>query len=450
MTDTLDYIEDTIVAIATPPGTGGVGVVRISGPKTEQIARAMLGCLPKARYATLKKFIDPEGNVTDSGIALWFPAPDSFTGEAVLELHGHGGPEVMSLLVTTAVELGARRAIAGEFSKRAFLNGKLDLAQAESIVDLINSGSAQGVRAAHRTLTGVFSAAIHDLAKRLTELRSHVEAAIDFPEEEIDFLADSDLLEKIEECETHFKELKRQMRLGRLFTNGVEIVIVGRPNTGKSSLLNTLSGEDSAIVTEFAGTTRDILREKLNIDGLLVELVDTAGLRESAGPIEAEGIRRATIALQDADIVLWMQDATCKDEQDLNEPLPDGIPVVVLRNKVDLTGDNSGQVSTEPVVLNISAKTGAGIDDLRNVIVTLVGYTDQGEGAFTARQRHVDALTESAEHFTHGYEVLKKEKAGELMAEELRLSHQALGKITGECTSDDLLGEIFSQFCIGK
>ena len=450
MAGTLDYIEDTIVAIATPSGTGGVGIVRISGPKTETIARTMLGCLPKPRYATVNDFADPDGLVTDSGIAIWFPGQESFTGEPVLELHGHGGPKVMSVLVDTAVKLGARRAISGEFSKRAFLNGKLDLAQAEAIADLINSSTTQAVRAAHRTLTGAFSTAVRDLVTRLLQLRLHVEAAIDFPEEEIDFLSDEGLLEKIDECKIAFSRLERQTSAGRLLRNGLQVVIVGEPNVGKSSLLNVLSGEDSAIVTEFAGTTRDILREQIDIGGLSVELVDTAGLRENANPIEAEGIRRAAGALQNADMVLWMQDATSEDKYVLGEAVPAGVPIVVLRNKIDLTGEKAGRVSEEPLVLNLSAKSCAGIDAVRNTISNVSGYADQGEGAFTARQRHLDALRKSAHHFSHGCKVLERSKAGELLAEDLRLAQESLNVITGEVTSDDLLGQIFAEFCVGK
>jgi tRNA modification GTPase len=309
MSETPAYIEDTIVAAATPPGKGGIGIVRISGPATEEIARRVLGGLPKARFATTTKFRAADGAAIDTGIALYFPAPDSFTGESVLELQGHGGPVVMSLLIDAVVEMGARRAQPGEFSKRAFLNGKLDLVQAEAVADLIDSGTARGARAALRSLAGTFSKAVEELQEQLTRLRLHVEAAIDFPEEEIDFLDDVNLHKQIEKCAAALASLQNQTRIGSVLRDGFRIVIVGKPNAGKSSLLNALSGQDAAIVTEVAGTTRDILRESIDIDGLMVELVDTAGLRDDPDMIEAEGIRRARAALKNADAILWIQDA---------------------------------------------------------------------------------------------------------------------------------------------
>ena len=330
------------------------------------------------------------------------------------------------------------------------MNDKLDLAQAEAVADLISSGTEQAARAALRSLSGAFSESVDALAEQLIQLRTHVEAAIDFPEEEIDFLADAKLLERIEHCEEMFATLSQQAGVGRVLREGYRVVIVGKPNAGKSSLLNCLSGEDAAIVTGFAGTTRDILREQINIDGLAVEIVDTAGLRDDPDRIEEEGIRRAREAMGSADAVLWIQDASKTDDGDAGEEMPEGVPVVVVRNKIDLTGEAPGKASAGDHVINLSAKEGTGIDALRQELRTLAGYRDLGEGALTARRRHVDALTRAAAHFASGRQALEQTRAGELMAEELRLAHQALGEITGETSSDDLLGKIFSEFCIGK
>lgn len=447
------YVHDTIVAAATPPGTGGIGIVRISGAGVLQIARRMLRALPPPRVATLGPFKDAAGAVIDTGLALYFPAPGSFTGEPVLELHGHGGPVVVALLIDAAVTLGARRAEPGEFSKRAFLNGKLDLAQAEAIADLIGVGTAQAARAALRSLSGAFSGAVNALQDRLTTLRLHVEAAIDFPEEETDFLSDETLRRRIEDCAAAFDSLRERARAGRLLRDGYRAIIIGRPNAGKSSLLNLLSGQDAAIVTEVAGTTRDILREQIEIDGLQVELIDTAGLRDNPDQIEAEGIRRAREAVKNADAILWIQDASATAQESLEtlgQDLPADVPVLVLRNKIDLTGETAGLQDGHTPPINISAKTGAGSDALRRQIRALAGHKDLGEGAFTARQRHIDALSRARQHFQTGREALEANKAGELLAEELRLAQQALGEITGAVTSDELLGKIFTEFCIGK
>ncbi len=438
---------DTIVAAATPPGVGGIGIVRVSGDQVEVIARAVLGSLPEPRTASRKTFRNESGQKLDAGVALYFPAPASFTGESVLELHGHGGPLVMSSIVEAVVEMGARRAEAGEFSKRAFLNNKLDLVQAEAIADLINAGTSQAARAALRSLTGAFSNAVKALAEQLIRVRIHVEAAIDFPEEEIDFLSDDLLLRRLDECADAFALLKEQAGHGRVLRDGFQIVIVGKPNVGKSSLLNLLSGQDAAIVTEVAGTTRDILREQIDIDGLAVELVDTAGLREDPDRVEAEGIRRARKAMQSADAVLWIQDATETVEAELNETVPAGVPVTVVRNKIDLCESQPTMVDG---VIGLSAKTGDGLPALRQHIRKLAGYENMGEGAFTARKRHLHALDRAAMHFATGRTALEETRAGELLAEELRLSHRALGEITGAVSSDDLLGRIFSEFCIGK
>ena len=441
---------DTIVAAATPPGVGGVGVVRVSGPRVEEIARQMIGELPVARFATAATFRNASGEDLDSGLALYFPGPASFTGESVLELQGHGGPVVMSMLIDAALELGARMAEPGEFTKRAFLNDKLDLAQAEAIADLIGSGTAQAARAALHSLSGAFSAAVDDLAEKLVRLRMYVEAAIDFPEEEIDFLGDEQLQASLKDCAATFADLQRNAKLGRVLRDGYRVVIVGKPNAGKSSLLNRLSGEDAAIVTEVAGTTRDILREQINIDGLAVELIDTAGLRDDPDRIEEEGIRRAREALKSADAVLWIQDANETPEQQIDEEIPGGTEVIIVRNKIDMTGEKPGLAADGSGTVRLSAKTGDGIEALHECLRAAAGYRNLGEGAFTSRKRHIDALRRAAKHFATGKAALEDMKAGELLAEELRLAQEALGEITGAVSSDDLLGRIFSEFCIGK
>jgi len=443
-------MTDTIVAPATPPGTGGVGIVRISGSMVEEVARNMLGSLPEPRIATYARFHDAAGRELDAGIALFFPAPGSFTGEPVLELQGHGGPVVVAMLVEAAVELGARRAEPGEFTQRAFLNDKLDLAQAEAVADLIGSSTQQAARAALRSLSGAFSGRVDVLAEHLARLRMHVEAAIDFPEEEVDFLADAKLLAGLDDCAAEFAALQRSAGSGRVLRDGYRVVIVGKPNAGKSSLLNYLSGEETAIVTEVAGTTRDILREQINIGGLAVELVDTAGLRDDPDRVEEEGIRRARKAMSNADAVLWIQDAGAGSDGELDAGVPGDIPVTIIRNKIDTTGEQPGADPGDPYVVRLSATTGVGVDALRERLRSLAGYKDLGEGAFTARQRHIDALQRAARHFATGQKALDDARAGELLAEELRLAHDALGEITGAVSSDDLLGMIFSEFCIGK
>jgi tRNA modification GTPase len=453
VSDKPDYLRDTIVAMATPPGVGGIGIVRISGPEVPTIARKMLGSLPTPREAVLKEFCDATGEPIDTGLALYFPEPASFTGESVLELHGHGGLVVMALLIDAAVTLGSRRAQPGEFSKRAFLNDKLDLPQAEAIADLIGSGTTKAARAALRSLSGVFSAMVDSLQQRLIRLRLQVEAAIDFPEEEIDFLSEKQLMIRIDDCDAAFAALRQEVHAGRVLRDGYQAIIVGRPNVGKSSLLNLLSGQEAAIVTEVAGTTRDILRETIDINGLLVELIDTAGLRDHPDQIEAEGIRRAQQAINSADVILWIQDASAQKSESLvtlSEELPANVPVVAIRNKIDLTEENPGLQNDRPLALNISAKTGVGIDILRQQILKLAGYQDQGEGAFTARRRHIDALRRAEKHFQAGRKKLEESRAGELLAEELRLAQEALSEITGSFSSDELLGKIFSDFCIGK
>ena len=442
-----DYVADTIVAPATPAGTGGVSVIRLSGPAVEAIAETMLGRLPAPRQAELHTFSHPTGDAIDVGIALYFPGPASFTGESVLELHGHGGPMVVADIVDAALALGARRAEAGEFAQRAFLNGKLDLAQAEAIADLIESGTSQAARAALRSLNGVFSIAVDELATQLLELRTYVEAAIDFPEEEIDFLSDSALKQRLDTARDAFATILDKARTGRLLRDGFQVVIVGRPNAGKSSLMNTLSGEDTAIVTAIAGTTRDILRERIDLDGLAIELVDTAGLRDDPDVVEAEGIRRAREALQSADAAICLVDASGEETELTEAELPDGLPRLLVRNKIDLTDEVAGSAGD---AINVSIRNGQGLDALKSALKNLAGFAGTSVGSFSARQRHVDALVRARDHFAAGVARLTSDRAGELLAEELRLAHSALGEITGEVTSDDLLGEIFSSFCIGK
>jgi tRNA modification GTPase len=442
---------DTICAIATAAGTGGLGIVRVSGPDVPRVSRALTGRLPEARFATLSDFKDNRGRVIDTGIMLYFPAPHSFTGEHVLELQGHGGPFILQRVLQRVLELGVRMARPGEFSERAFLNDKLDLVQAEAIADLIESGSDAAARAAQRSLQGVFSSRIHDLQQELTSIRVFVEAAIDFPEEEIDFLAESDVLERVADAVAHLNGLLAEARQGRLLRDGIVLAITGRPNAGKSSLLNALSGQESAIVTDIPGTTRDVLREQIDLDGIPVHVADTAGIRETSDVIEAEGVRRARQALESADIVLVVMDSTVSDVRDdsLFSEIPEGVKSIAVFNKVDLVSAEPGAETDESAV-RLSAKTGQGMDELRSRIREAVGAADQLEGSFSARQRHVDALKRTAEHLKGGTEAMVNLHAGELLAEELRLAQQALGEITGELLPDDLLGEIFSSFCIGK
>ena len=439
----------TIVSPATPPGTGGVAIVRLSGGDVARIGAVMLGELPAPREARYRVFRNRAGERIDEGLALYFPGPNSFTGEDVLELHGHGGPVLVAMLVAAAIELGARQAEPGEFSKRAFLNGRIDLAQAEAIADLIAAGSEQAARAALRSLDGEFSATVHALVDALTTTRLYVEAAIDFPEEEIDFLGDRALEAKLDDCTQRFDALLRDAQRGRLLRDGYQVVLVGRPNAGKSSLMNRLSGEDTAIVTEIAGTTRDILRETLSLDGLVVELVDTAGLRDDPDRVEEEGIRRAREALSRADACLWVQDASSPDSP-ADEPIPAGAKLSIVRNKIDLTGEEPGLTPGAPPTIAVSAVTGAGIEALREHLKSEAGVGDLGEGVYTARRRHLDAIERARIRFEAGRDALATARAGELLAEELRAAQDALAEITGEFTPDDLLGRIFSEFCIGK
>ena len=450
---------DTIVAIATPPGSGGLGIVRLSGPRVQDIARRLTGRVPAARHAVLADFRDRDGEIIDTGIALYFAAPHSFTGEDVLELQAHGGMFILQGLVQRAVELGARHARPGEFSERAFLNDKLDLVQAEAIADLIQSGTEAAARAAQRSLQGVFSRRVRALQQELTALRVFVEAAIDFPDEEIDFLAESDVVERLDQARQSLTELLREARQGRLLRDGIVLAIVGPPNAGKSSLLNALSGQDSAIVTEIPGTTRDVLRELIDLDGIPVHVADTAGIRETDDIIEAEGVRRARQTLESADLVLYVGDVSGAEERStgLEADLPGQVRRLRVSNKIDLLpeAELERQMRTAgPDRVWISAKTGRGMDKLRQRIREHIGAARGMEagaaGSFSARQRHVDALRRADSHLDAGRRVMVESQAGELLAEELRLTQQALGTLTGEVLADDLLGQIFSSFCIGK
>jgi tRNA modification GTPase len=446
--------SDTIAAIATAPGRGGIGIVRVSGSSCRSIANALLGRVPEPRAAELHRFLDAAGEPIDEGLALYFPGPASFTGEDVLELHGHGGPVVMDLLLRRVLELGARAAAPGEFTQRAFLNDKLDLAQAEAVADLIDSGSAAAARAALRSLHGEFSSQVHDLAEAVLELRMWVEAAIDFPEEEVDFLGDRALDARLEFIRHRFAELAETARQGALLRDGLTIVIAGRPNAGKSSLLNRLAGYDAAIVTPIPGTTRDVLRERIEIDGLPVHVLDTAGLRESPDEVEAEGIRRAHRELARADRVLFVVDASDDEavaaiDADL-AALPSDAPRTVVLNKIDRLAREPGMVPDDPVRVHLSAATGAGLDLLRAHLKDCVGFHPPGLGVLSARARHLEALRRARAHVEEAHRLLTERHAGELVAQELTDAQKQLGEITGEVTSEDLLGRIFSSFCIGK
>jgi len=445
---------DTIAAIATPPGRGGVGMVRVSGRLVPAIATAVLGSLPEPRRAALRTFRDADGEMLDSGLALYFPAPNSFTGEDVLELHGHGGPVVMDMLLARVLSLGARLALPGEFTQRAFLNDKLDLTQAEAIADLIDSGSTQAARAALRSLQGEFSVAVHSLTEAVTETRMHVEAAIDFPEEEVDFLADSVLHERIDRAIHLCEEITAKAQQGALLREGMTVVIAGRPNGGKSSLLNRLAGYEAAIVTDIPGTTRDVLRERIHIDGMPLHIADTAGLRDDADVVEAEGIRRARNEMTRADRILYVIDATRGlDDEGMRAELaglPPEIPVTVVLNKIDLAQSRSRYEQSQPPRLHVSATTGEGIDLLREHLKECMGFQGAGTGTISARRRHLDALDRAYAHLNEAQRQLTEQRAGELMAEELRQAQQCLAEITGEFTPDDLLGRIFTTFCIGK
>jgi tRNA modification GTPase len=437
-----------------------VGIVRVSGSLVKKIAEKILGFNPAPRHAYHTAFFNTQQEELDQGIALYFVAPQSFTGEDVLELQGHGGPVVMDILLKQVMHLGARLANPGEFSQRAFLNDKIDLTQAEAIADLINSASEQAARSALRSLQGAFSTHIHALNNQLIELRLYIEAAIDFASEEIDFLADGKALEKIRLLLIEFDVIYNQAKQGALLQEGMTVVIAGRPNAGKSSLLNTLAGKESAIVTEIAGTTRDVLREYIHIDGMPLHIIDTAGLRESGDVVEQEGIRRAWEEIKKADCVLLLVDSTNTPEihphdiwPEFIDKLPNLERVTVVRNKADLSQEKIGEITDTQrnlTIITTSIKTNQGIEHLREHLKLRMGFNNNGEGGFIARRRHLEALRKAREHIELGKQQLEQAGAGELLAEELRIAQNALSEITGEFTSDDLLGKIFGSFCIGK
>lgn len=451
---------DTIVAAATPPGRGGIAIVRLSGAAVPAIAAHLLGSLPAPRLATQAVFQGADRDLIDAGLALYFPAPHSYTGEPVLELHGHGGPVVVEALIARALQLGARRAAPGEFTQRAFLNGKLDLAQAEAVADLIDAASEAGARAALRSLQGEFSTQVRVLGEALGALRVQIEAAIDFSEEDIETLGHAALRTALDDAAARLALLLAGGRRGRLLTEGMTVVIAGAPNAGKSSLLNRLAGHEAAIVTPIPGTTRDVLRERILIDGVPLHVLDTAGLRgETADVIEAEGVRRATAAMTGADRVLFVVDASADRHAEsfrrAQQSLPADVPVTLVFNKIDLPGakvdDGDDGIGTgAAAVLHISARSGVGLEALRAHLIADAGSTDLSAGTVSARARHVDALRRCAAYVTAATEELERGGGRELIAEELRRAQLALAEILGEQSSDELLGRIFSAFCIGK
>ena len=472
MTKPLEKV-DTIVAIATPPGRGGVGIIRVSGPKVINIAEQILGSLPDPHKASHRLFKDSQGQSLDDGVALYFPAPNSFTGEHVLELQGHGGPVVLDMLLKEIIDLpNIRLAKPGEFSEQAFLNDKLDLTQAEAIADLINSSSEQAARSALHSLQGNFSKLVNDMVESIIHLRMYVEAAIDFPEEEIAFLADKKIVTDLKAIISQVESVRKQAQQGSIIREGMRVVIAGKPNAGKSSLLNALSGKESAIVTDIAGTTRDVLTEQIHIDGMPLHIIDTAGLRDSDDRVEQIGIERAWKEIEQADRVLLMVDASenhsiLEDEQDIKnyypeffEKLPSDIGLTLVRNKADLNKsieqtsiglteftDSNNKSHTS---VTLSAKTGSGVDSLKEHLKAIMGYQGSTEGGFMARRRHLTALNNTHQHLITGLDQLESYVAGEILAEELRICQLELDQITGEFTSDDLLSKIFSSFCIGK
>ncbi|MCP0915081.1 tRNA uridine-5-carboxymethylaminomethyl(34) synthesis GTPase MnmE [Acinetobacter indicus] len=446
----------TIAAIATPPGRGGVGVIRLSGPKSYAIAEALTQKqLPKARFAGFRQFYEASGEVMDEGLVICFPNPNSFTGEDVVELQGHGGPVIQNALLARLLELGATAAKAGEFSMRAFENGKLDLVQAEAIADLIDATSQAAARSAVRSLQGAFSTKVNTVLEKLIHLRLHVEAAIDFPEEEIDFLADGKILALLDDVTSSVTAVQQSARQGQLLREGLQVVIAGKPNAGKSSLLNALAGIERAIVTDIAGTTRDVLHEKITLNGLPITLTDTAGLRETGDVVEKEGIRRAIKEIEQADLLLLVYDLSQGEDplQLAQEYFADHLEpkrLMLIGNKADLTG-------AEAVIgdyqgfrhITVSAKQETGVQSLIDAITAHAGFQPE-EDTFIARTRHLDAMKRTQYYLAEAREQLVDYHAGELVAESLRLAQNALGEITGDFSADDLLGKIFGSFCIGK
>ncbi len=450
------HSNDIIAAIATPPGRGGIGVIRVSGRNLQSIAKAILGSIPHPRNAHLSHFFDENGHSIDRGIAIYYPSPHSYTGEDVLELQGHGGPAVINLLLSRCLQLGARLAEPGEFTLRAFLNNKLDLVQAESVVDLIDATTADAARCAMRSLQGEFSATIQALVRALIDLRMLVEATLDFPEEEIDFLESARAATRLQDIREKLERVLISSRQGSLLQEGVKVVLVGQPNVGKSSLMNRLSGDEVAIVTEIPGTTRDTIQQLIQIKGIPVHIIDTAGLRETTDIVEKSGIARTHAAIKKADLALLLIDSryglTDADQQILQR-LPAELPLLTVFNKIDLLSESTRieEESGKPIV-HLSTKTGAGLESLRMKMLEMIGWQSNiaGEGMFMARQRHLQALSKATTHLDNAIPWVENGRQLELLAEELRLAQIALSSITGEFTADDLLGEIFSRFCIGK
>ena len=440
---------ETIAAVATPAGRGGICVVRVSGAQARTIAYGVLGSIPEPRHATFARFQSADGSLIDEGLALYFPAPHSYTGEDVLELQGHGGPIVMQLLLRRCLELGARFAEPGEFTRRAFLNDRIDLAQAESVADLIDASSVEAARSAARSLAGEFSARVHSLVDELTELRVHVEACIDFPEEEIDPADREWQRERAAKLARDLEGLQESAKQGAVLREGLTVVLVGRPNVGKSSLLNRLAGDEVAIVTPIPGTTRDYVRATVSLEGVPIHLVDTAGLREASEEVERIGIERTWRAIESAGAALFIEDARGAAGEDLalRRRLPSGLPLARVVNKIDVDGGEAGRADVAgETTVRISAKTGAGLEAVRAWLLDVAGWRPHGEGLFMARERHLRALESARGHL----ETARAAQAFELKAEEYRLAQSELGRITGDVHADDLLGEIFSRFCIGK
>jgi len=443
--------QDTIAAIATPPGNGGVGIIRISGTLVTEIAKQLLNKALIPRHALFTSFINNDDSIIDSGISLYFPAPASYTGEDILELQGHGGSVVLDMLLRRVLSLGARLANPGEFTERAFLNNKLDLAQAEAVADLIESSTEQSARSAQKSMQGVFSTQINELVTELTELRIYVEAAIDFVDEEIDFLTDGVVEKRIIRLLQSIQQIQKTAQQGRLLRDGITVVLAGKPNAGKSSLLNALAGHEAAIVTDIAGTTRDVLRERIQLDGMPLHIIDTAGLRESENSIEKEGIRRAHEEILKADKILLLIDAREPETEELLKTLSANIDITKVYNKIDLLGREPEIKQTENgYSCYLSIKTGAGMDLLKQHLKQSVGFNEATDNVFIARRRHIEAIRAGYQFVESALIQLQVSQAGELVAEDLRQAQMSLAEITGTVTSDDLLGKIFSSFCIGK
>ena len=452
-------MKETIVAQATAPGRGGIGILRVSGPLATKVAQAILGKCPKPRMADYLPFKDADGTILDQGIALYFKSPNSFTGEDVLELQGHGGQVVLDLLLKRILQIdGIRLARPGEFSEQAFLNDKLDLAQAEAIADLIDATSEQAARSALKSLQGEFSKKVNELVESVIYLRTYVEASIDFPDEEIDFLADGKIEANLRGIINQLEDVRSEAKQGSILREGMKVVIAGRPNAGKSSLLNALAGREAAIVTDIAGTTRDVLREHIHIDGMPLHIIDTAGLRDATDEVERIGISRAWTEIEQADRIILMLDSSDPESTDLSKvrseflaKLPTTLPVTIVRNKIDLNGEQANESEQGGYqIISLSAQTHDGVQLLRDHLKQAMGFQTGIEGGFLARRRHLEALEKAAEHLQIGLVQLIEFRAGELLAEELRLVQANLSEITGQFTSDDLLGNIFSSFCIGK